>query len=125
MHNRFRRRYVVLFHVHPTDGDHYDLMIEAGSTLATWRAMERPESASADHPVNCLQIGNHRTVYLDYEGPVSGNRGHVRQHDVGHCTTSTLGTSRITVRFAGNVLNGDFVLERDEGAADQWRLRLA
>lgn len=71
-----RLKYVVLFH----DGvaePHYDLMLErsAGGPLATWRLAHWPP-VMGDTPV---QIADHRPAYLDYQGPVSGGRGHVKQ----------------------------------------------
>ncbi|MCB9853118.1 MAG: hypothetical protein H6819_08480 [Phycisphaerales bacterium] len=123
--DRSSRRFVVLFHAHPTEGDHYDLLIETDAALASWRVLDRPESATTNRSIACIQIPDHRREYLDYEGPVSGDRGDVKQHDAGHCATSPLDAPRIAIRFAGKVLKGDFVLERDEEQTNQWRLRLA
>jgi hypothetical protein len=75
-------RYVVLRH-EGIENPHYDLMIETtpGSPLATWRLPHWPP-LPGDVPES---LGDHRRVYLEYEGPVSGNRGSVRRVASGEC----------------------------------------
>jgi hypothetical protein len=70
-------RFVILEHDHPTL--HWDLMLEAGETLQTWR-LTAPPGGDA---IEATQLGDHRHMYLDYEGPVSGNRGTVKRWDAG------------------------------------------
>ena len=69
-------RYVVLRH-EQIDEPHFDLMFETspGSLLATWRSDEWPLTSRS----HLEPLGDHRRAYLDYEGPVSGNRGGVRR----------------------------------------------
>jgi hypothetical protein len=73
-------RYVVLRH-DGIDQPHFDLMFETfeGSALATWRSDEWPITSTT----RTERIGDHRRDYLDYEGPLSGNRGFVRRVDAG------------------------------------------
>jgi hypothetical protein len=73
---RLRLRYVVLHH-DGIDRPHYDVLFETapGSPLATWRSAEWPLRMGT--PITPLP--DHRHSYLDYEGPVSNNRGHVRR----------------------------------------------
>lgn len=118
------RRFVILFHAHPTEGDHYDLMIEDGASLATWRIEQSPDSLAAGQSIACQPIGDHRLAYLEYEGPVSGDRGHVTRHDAGNCTMSDRSSSPTRLLFDGGRLKGRFVMERVESTPDQWRLRL-
>ena len=69
-------RYVI--HHHTGSGDaHFDLMFETtpGSALATWRSSEWPVTSKSI----LTPIADHRREYLDYEGPISGNRGRVRR----------------------------------------------
>ena len=54
--------------------DHFDLMIQDGNQLATWRLAEWP--VEKEHQV-VVELPPHRIAYLDYEGPLSGDRGHV------------------------------------------------
>ena len=68
-------RYVVLRHDGIPD-PHFDLMIESrpGGPLYTWQCGQNPVTQYA---TPAKRIANHRRHYLDYEGPVSGGRGHV------------------------------------------------
>lgn len=116
------RRFVVLFHAHPGDGDHFDLMIEQTRVLRTWRLAQPPENATNTEGIACLKIGDHRLDYLEYEGPVSGNRGHVTRHDEGRCVIVKESGDRVVLEFAGRKANGQFVMVRDADAPLQWRL---
>ncbi|HKQ50346.1 MAG TPA: DNA polymerase ligase N-terminal domain-containing protein [Phycisphaerae bacterium] len=110
--------FVVLRH-EDREGVHYDLMIDTGAALATWKCSGPPESAG-ESPIFCRQIGDHRRAYLDYEGPISGGRGEVRRHDRGHCEILNQSGDVWTVAFHGWKLNGLYELSRNEG--DVWRL---
>jgi DNA polymerase Ligase (LigD) len=71
-------RFVILTHDWPFP--HYDLMLESGDMLRTWRLSGPPIEGQA---VIAEPLGNHRLAYLDYEGPVSGGRGRVERWDWG------------------------------------------
>ncbi|MBL8849859.1 MAG: hypothetical protein JNG89_09250 [Planctomycetaceae bacterium] len=71
-------RYVILTHDHPFP--HWDLMLESGDTLATWRLLDKP---APGRTCRAEQLPDHRVAYLDYEGPVSGGRGVVARWDHG------------------------------------------
>jgi hypothetical protein len=62
-------RYVVLSHDWPTP--HFDLMLEHGDKLRTWRLTSWPPGEVIE------RLPDHRLTYLEYEGPVSGGRGEV------------------------------------------------
>ena len=71
-----RLRYVILHHTGFGE-PHYDLMFEteAGSELKTFRLPHWPiRQATAIE-----SLKDHRRAYLEYEGPISGNRGEVRR----------------------------------------------
>ncbi len=71
-----KRRFVVLHHCF-LDGkreDHFDLMLEQKSNLATWAIGKIPDLGES---VSARRLPDHREVYLDYEGPISGDRGSV------------------------------------------------
>ena len=63
-------RYVILDHDHPSR--HWDFMLESGGVLRTWRLLAEP---TAGGPIAAEPLGDHRIAYLDYEGPLSGDRG--------------------------------------------------
>jgi len=72
------KRFVLLYHTWPQP--HYDLMLEWQGVLKTWRLPELPYPGIR---FTIEAIGDHRLAYLDYEGPVSSNRGEVRRIDSG------------------------------------------
>ncbi len=104
------------------EGSHFDLMIENGPTLATWKMDTPPEDAQAEG-IPCARIAEHRRRYLEYEGPISGDRGLVARHDVSTCRALQRSDATWRLAFNGSRLGGIFLLERagDQGAA--WRLR--
>ena len=72
------RRFAILTHDSPFF--HWDLLLEAGDVAWTWRLLDEP---GPDRTVRVERIGDHRLLYLDYEGPVSGGRGQVARWDAG------------------------------------------
>jgi hypothetical protein len=88
---------------------HWDLMLEAGAALRTWRLEAPPRSG---RPLRATHLGDHRPLYLDYEGPVSGDRGQVSRHDRGTFTWEVDADDRVTVRLLGERLKGQLRLDR-------------
>jgi hypothetical protein len=68
------RRFVILRHDHPFL--HWDFLVEEPELATTWRLMREPCLAE---PILAEPIEDHRLTYLDYEGPVSRNRGNVER----------------------------------------------
>ena len=102
-------RYVILEHDHPVL--HWDLMLEAGDTLRTWRL------AAPTHPgrtVVATPIGKHRRLYLDYEGPVSGNRGRVIRWDAGTFGWHTDEADQVGVHLDGGRVRGTAILQQSQ-----------
>ena len=112
--------FVVLRH-EDRDGVHFDLMIDTGAALATWKC-SRPPEAARDAPLDCRRIGDHRRIYLDYEGPISGDRGAVRRHDRGKCQIVERSPERWRIEFQGRRLIGHVTLSRE--VDESWRIDL-
>jgi hypothetical protein len=108
-------RFVLLDHDHPQP--HLDLMLEVGEVLWTWR-LEAPPGEGDPGPA--VRIFDHRPLYLDYEGPVSGDRGTVRRRDHGEYDWQEQSPGRLVVRLAGRRLRGRLTLTQEAG--DRWRL---
>ena len=78
-------RFVILLHepgfasTHPR---HFDFMLEPqdDNALSTWRWDQLPNGTVG---FKGLQLTPHRLEYLDYEGEISGGRGHVSQQVTG------------------------------------------
>jgi hypothetical protein len=101
-------RYVILEHDYPEL--HWDLMLEVGSVLRTWRLAKPP--VEKGEKIKATPVGDHRVFYLDYEGPVSGGRGSVKVWDRGEyeSLSSDVG-SEFRVAVSGRRLHGVAVLE--------------
>jgi hypothetical protein len=59
--------------------------VTPGSPLITWRCDRWP----IDRPTPLTFLPDHRNAYLEYEGPISGDRGHVMQVETGTYTLTT------------------------------------
>jgi DNA polymerase Ligase (LigD) len=109
-------RFAVLAHDHPTP--HWDLFLESGPVLRTWRLLA-PLQPSVDVPAEAT--ADHRAVYLDYEGPISGGRGAVSRIDAGTFEWQLDVPDQVAVLLAGIRLSGRLTLRRDRGG---WSARL-
>lgn len=109
-------RFVILLH-RLAEGEHWDMMIECGAALATWQLARNP-LAPHPWPIPARRIGDHRKAYLEYEGPISGNRGSVERIESGTAKLTAHGSHRYTLQLTGTALAGDFTLTRI--ADDQW-----
>jgi hypothetical protein len=100
-------RFVILEHDWPTT--HWDFLLEAGAVLRAWRLLEEPELGKE---VPAEANFDHRLVYLDFEGPLSGNRGSVRRWDAGTFEWIEDGAERVVVELKGAKLTGQATLAR-------------
>jgi hypothetical protein len=111
-------RFVVLTHDHPFL--HWDLMLESGDALRTWRLLDPPDTGGV---IRAEPLGDHRRDYLTYEGPVSGGRGCVERWDAGEFRLGAETPERVEFQLAGQRLNGIAVLER-QPADGRWTFRV-
>src|SRR5262245_25157144 len=107
-------RFVILEHDHPEL--HWDLMLEAGEALRTWRLDAPPRPGT---PVQATPSFDHRLLYLDYEGPVSGDRGTVKRWDAGEFVWLNESPPRLRMDFRGSRLVGPGLLEQT--SVGEWR----
>ena len=99
-------RFVILRHeIRPGSdrGSHFDLMLEIGGMLRTWSLSERP---AAGKVIQAGALPDHRLAYLDYEGPVSGNRGSVSRVEEGQNGVLADSAGLLQVKLAGKSLRG-------------------
>jgi DNA polymerase Ligase (LigD) len=127
-------RYVILEHDWPTK--HWDFMLEVGDVLQTWR-LPTPPAANEEMPAE--KIFDHRLMYLDYEGPIRGDRGTVARWDAGlyqviveesrgpdeksRARSKRDPIDRRVMQLEGNRLQGMLEMTSREGA--NWTLRLS
>ena len=113
-------RFVLLHHVCPPDfskprqnkPSHWDFMLEFAGKLRTWELHQLPspwvkDSASENtDKVSAVQLADHRLAYLDYEGPLSGDRGTVSRYDRGTYELLCQEKGLLQIRLQGAHLRG-------------------
>ena len=109
-------RFALLIHDSPR-GLHYDFFLEDGETLKTWALPHLPEPGL---DIACDALADHRPMYLDYEGPVSGGRGTVARWDQGTYSVEVWTDDEMIVELVGGRLAGRVELRRQAG---EWRFR--
>jgi hypothetical protein len=93
-------RFVLLTHDHPFV--HWDFLMESPARwLSDLQVVLAAESIAA-----------HRLNYLDYEGPVSRERGRVVRWDHGVAEWLAESESSVRMRLSGKRLVGELVLDR-------------
>lgn len=111
-------RFAILHHT-GHGREHWDLMLEHRGVLATWRLFREPTGRDA-LPIRARRIGDHRRAYLEYEGPVSGDRGEVRRVDAGAVEIEEFTPDACSFTLSGGRLTGRFALTRR--VDDEWSL---
>jgi hypothetical protein len=106
-------RFVILEHDHPFL--HWDFMLEASGVLRTWRLASAPVAGAV---ISATPLGDHRLAYLDYHGPLSGNRGSVQRWDHGDYNLLTDSGAIIVVELSGEQVRGKATLTST--SAGQW-----
>ncbi len=93
-------------------------MLQVGQLLKTW-ALPQPPIAGAKMVGRVLP--DHRLKYLEYEGPVNGNRGSVVRLDGGDYRLLQEGESEMIVQLSGETFTGRVLLRRLGEESDQWQ----
>jgi len=109
-------QFVILTHDSPDL--HWDFMLEQETALRTWRLMQKPVPG---REVDALEIPAHRKHYLDYEGPVSGDRGTVTRWEHGIYEMIEETPEQIKIELNGQRLQVLAILVPQNG--DRWRFQ--
>lgn len=105
--------FVLLLHV-LSDNPHWDLMLDFGTALATWQLAADPRGLNPPGRLSAIsarRLPDHRRAYLEYEGPISGNRGQVRRIDAGTYRLLERTEQSWEFELAGTHLRGKYRLE--------------
>lgn len=116
-------RFVILQHVTPPgyrQATHWDLMLEDHGTLLTWALAESPRAGLS---ITATQLPDHRLAYLDYEGPVSDDRGEVTRVDSGDFLWLSRDTTQIIALLTGQHNTLRFELQQRMGT--EWEIKIA
>lgn len=66
--------------------------------------------------MTCEELATHRLSYLEYEGPISDNRGAVARQDAGTYRIEQESEDQLVVELAGEKLRGRATLTRLDSA---------
>jgi hypothetical protein len=128
-------RYVLL--KHERNGDfHVDFLLDCGAErLLSWQICDENFTKSlifavkffnlAESPKRIIGTANavcrrnfdHRKLYLDYEGEISNNRGHVTRIEYGNWELSTVRSDQITLVTTGRQI------AQNSPTVKQWQFR--
>ncbi len=112
---------------------HWDFMLESEERLRTWDLRQLPagwaehlglpsSESESESEVIALPLPDHRLAYLDFEGPLSGDRGSVRRCDQGTYKFFQETEEKLIVVLTGKFLRGTVQLVREK---ESWLLALA
>jgi hypothetical protein len=114
-------QFVILRHTLPAGSprpSHFDLMLERDGQLLTGAIAELPYAGSQ----SAEELPPHRIDYLQYEGPVSNNRGDVQRVVFGSFDWQTHTADTIHVTLHSSQLSGELQLQREEG--NRWNCHM-
>lgn len=122
-------RFVLLRHECPESfgkPSHWDFMLEWGDALRTWDLRQLPiawanalDGESAAGYVPAIPLPDHRSIYLEFEGPLSGDRGTVHQCDRGTYEVFSETEDALQIRLEGTRICGLLKLEKN---GEVWQL---
>lgn len=118
-------RFVILRHemsTSPRAGVHWDFMLERDGKLRTWALVAEPVMGVE---IAADALADHRIDYLQYEGPIGGDRGEVRRWDEGQSEVRYETPIELAVELKGTKLAGTAYLKRADAAAERWTFLLS
>lgn len=112
------KRFALLRHEVPAEfprPSHWDLLLEWEGVAWTWELRELPalwtKQGAAD-PLVVRRLPDHRLDYLEYEGPISGNRGVVSRHCGGTCHWQVVERQTLQAKLVSTVWTSQVTLVR-------------
>lgn len=115
-------RTVVLRHDRPGVPSHFDWLLAVDGPpvrpLLTWRCEDRPDRAAVGEVLAAQRIAPHRAVYLEYEGPVSGDRGTVQRIAEGVWTPASVDSPPAAVGSEPDCIAADVHAAEGTAAAE-------
>lgn len=123
-------RFALLRHEMPATADrpsHWDFLLETPGKLATWEfpvALTRDRTQDSGSSGGARRLADHRLAYLEYEGPISGGRGHVTRVAAGRYSLvhESSGGAELVLALVGDSLVGELRLSRCDAHWDwSWR----
>ena len=100
-------RFVVQKHQRESEPAHWDLMLEQGGILETYRLAEPPEKWGKE-TIEAVKIFDHPLKFLNYEGSVNEGKGRVVIADYGTYHLIKKDENHQRISFAGKLLRENF-----------------
>lgn len=113
-------RFVIQEHQRRGEQTHWDLMLEQGDVLKTFR-LNLPPKEIPKSPALATPIADHETRFLSYEGPVNQGLGAVRIVEQGSYFTQSLAATNWRLSLDGSVLKGVFEIKQMENNTWQFK----
>lgn len=101
-------QFVIQKHTEPGSA-HWDLMLQNGDMLQTWRLDKEPKQL-LEAQTKAEKIFDHPLRFLTYEGYVNEGKGSVKIADKGTCKITAQSDGKIEMELAGEILKGEFTL---------------
>jgi bifunctional non-homologous end joining protein LigD len=98
-------RFVIQRHERKGQPVHWDLMLESGDILETYR-INRPPEEWGREPIKAVKIFDHPLKFLTYEGSVNKGKGKVTIADSGTYRILLQKRNLLIVDFAGTIIKG-------------------
>lgn len=117
------RTMVLLRHELPDGAFHFDWLIDAGAgrDLIAFRVLERFDRGEVVE-FEAVRLEDHRRLYLEYEGPISRNRGEVTR--VGRGSIAVLAEEDGRLRVVGGIGRWVGAIAGIQVRGDQWRMHV-
>lgn len=106
-------RFSIRSHIVPVDSDrqdHWDFFLESDQRLLSWEI--QPFENNLPAQIQATRRKDHRIKYLDYQGPISKDRGILYAIDLGALHWETLSEDLVSGTISGKIFNGSFQIER-------------
>jgi bifunctional non-homologous end joining protein LigD len=102
------KKFVVQRHERQNEPTHWDLMLEAGDFLETYRIGKPPEQWGSE-PIEAVRIFDHPLKFLTYEGSVNKGKGSVKIADSGTYCVVSQNENQLILEISGVILKGEFI----------------
>ena len=112
-------RFVIQQHDRQDEPTHWDLMLEDGEVLRTFR-LDQPPAELPNRPARATPIQDHPIRFLTYEGPVNKGLGRVEIAERGTYRSVARSDDSWELELDGQTLKGQFSLSSP--GPDSWEL---